>query len=127
MNKVLWVLQALLALLFAMSGFMKGFTPIDELVQTMVWPGRVPEWATRLAGYSELAASLGLVLPAATRIKPILTPLAASGLTVVMLLAAFTVHLPAGEMREIVVNLVIGACAAFVAYGRLKLSPIAPR
>lgn len=127
MNKVLWVLQVLLALVFAMSGYMKGFTPIEELTAQMLWPGRVPEWAVRTAATAELLAVLGLILPSVTRIKPILTPVAASGLVVVMLLAAVFVHVPAGETQGVVVNAVLGSLAAFVAYGRFKLAPIAPK
>jgi uncharacterized membrane protein YphA (DoxX/SURF4 family) len=93
----------------------------------MIWPGRVPEWMVRTAGTAEVLGMLGLILPAAFRVKPVLTPFAATGLVAVMLLAAFTVHLPAGETSGIATSLSLGAVAAFVAYGRFKLAPIAPR
>jgi putative oxidoreductase len=66
------------------------------------------------------------VLPAATRIKPWLTPLAALGLVIVMALAAIT-HVAIGEPGAIVAPLVLGSLAAFVAWGRGRRATLAPR
>jgi hypothetical protein len=68
----------------------------------------------------ELLAAIGLVLPAATGILPWLTPLAAAGLALVMLLAAIT-HLRRKEPRAVVVNAVLFALSAFVAWQRFGL------
>jgi hypothetical protein len=65
-------------------------------------------------------------LPAATRIAPKLTPLAAAALALVMVLGAGT-HLAYGEAKSVVGNVVIGGLAAFVAWGRLTRHPIAAR
>ena len=127
MNKLLWGLQILLALMFAFGGAVKAMTPPAELAEQMAWAARVPAWAPVTAGVAEVLAAIGLILPAATRIKPSLTPLAAAGLVVVMLLAAFWVHAPAGEWGAAGTNLVLGALAGFVAYGRWKLAPIPVR
>jgi hypothetical protein len=67
-----------------------------------------------------------LILPAATRIKPSLTPLAAIGLTTVMALASIT-HLVRGEVQMLPVTILLGGLAAFVAWGRSRKAPIAPR
>jgi hypothetical protein len=67
-----------------------------------------------------------LVLPAATRIKPALTPLAALGLATVMVLASLT-HLLRGEVQMLPVTAVLAGLAAFVAWGRARKAPIAPR
>jgi hypothetical protein len=77
-------------------------------------------------GAVEVLGAIGVIVPAATRIKPILTPLAALGFLVIMVLAAGT-HAMAGEFPGIAVNVVLGSLAAFVAYGRWKKAPIAPR
>jgi putative oxidoreductase len=122
----LWGAQALLALAFTSAGVMKVTQPIEALAASMVWPGAVPEPLVRFIGVSELLGGLGLILPAATRIKPILTPLAALGLVVVMVLAALF-HLSRGELGALPINVVFGALAAFVAWGRLKKAPLAPR
>jgi uncharacterized membrane protein YphA (DoxX/SURF4 family) len=122
----LWVAQVLIALAFAMAGTMKVTQPIATLAAKMVWPGAMPEALVRFIGLSELLGALGLVLPAATRIKPILTPAAAIGLTTIMVLAA-CFHLSRGEAGMVPTNLILGGLAAFVAWGRLKKAPIAPR
>lgn len=56
-----------------------------------------------------------------------LTPLAAIGLGIVMALAAIVVHIPAGEWSGVATNVVLGALAGVVAWGRIVRAPIAPR
>jgi uncharacterized membrane protein YphA (DoxX/SURF4 family) len=122
----LWVVQALLAVMFGMAGVSKSTQPIAQLAQQLVWPGDVPEGLVRFIGVSELLGALGLLLPSLTRIKPGLTPLAAAGLVAVMGMAA-VFHLTRAEYGGLVFNLVLGALAAFVAWGRFRKAPIAPR
>ena len=122
----LWTAQVLLAAMFMMTGAMKVFMSPAEIVKA------VPDFATmslglvRFIGIAELAGAIGLVLPAVTRIAPSLTPLAASGLTVVMILAALF-HISRGEFAQLGVVIPLGALATFVAWGRYKRAPIAPR
>ena len=122
----LWVVQGLLALTFGVAGSMKAFTPIADLAQKMSWPAEVPAALVRFIGACELLGAIGLILPAATRILPKLTPLAASGLTLVMVLASLF-HVSRGELRAGPVNFALGALAIFVAWGRFKKAPIAGR
>jgi len=122
----LWVVQILLAVAFGFAGLMKATAPIADLIEKMAWPGAMPEGVVRFIGISELSAALGLTLPSLTRIKPGLTPLAAAGLVVVMLLAAI-LHITRGELQSLPVNIGLGALAFFVAWGRWKKAPIAPR
>lgn len=122
----LWVVQILLALAFGMAGVMKATTPLDQLGAAMSWVQAVPGWLVRFIGVSELAGALGLILPAATRIRPVLTPVAAAALVLVMILAAVT-HVALGEPEALPVNVVLGGLAAFVAWGRAKRAPIASR
>ena len=122
----LWIAQILLAAAFGMSGSMKLFQPIEALTAAMGWPGDIPPALVRFIGAAELAGALGLILPAATRIRPNLTPLAALGLVLVMVLAS-GFHLTRGEGGMIVPNLVLGLVAAFIAWGRSRAAPIAPR
>jgi hypothetical protein len=108
-----------------MAGFMKLTTPIPELVTKLPWVASLPH-LVRFIGASEIAGSLGLVLPAATRIRPALTSLAALGLVVVMVLA-MAFHLSRGEVEALPINLILGGMAAFVAWGRARKAPIAAR
>lgn len=126
MKTALWIVQVLLAALFLMTGVMKATTPMAELVAQAAWVSTVPAWAVRFAGISEVLGAIGLILPAATRIAPRLTPLAASGLAAVMVLAS-ALHVSLGEFSALPVNVVLFFLAAFVAWGRTKKAPIAPR
>lgn len=126
LNIALWVVQAMLAFAFGMAGFMKSTTPLDQLAVKMAWVGYTPGAVVRFIGVCELLGAIGLIVPAATRIKPQLTPLAAVGLVTIMVLAA-GVHTTHGEAAVTPVNFVIGALAAFVAWGRFKKAPIQPR
>jgi putative oxidoreductase len=117
LHVALWAAQVALGLAFVMAGSMKTSTPYADLGQKMAWVSAVPEGLVRIIGISELLGGLGLILPAATRIKPWLTPLAGAALALVMTLA-LGFHLSRGETSVIVINLVLGGLAAFVAWGR---------
>jgi DoxX-like family len=119
MTYVLWVVQALLALLFVFAGGMKLVLPLDQLAGPVPLPGAF----VRFIGVAELLGGLGLILPAALRIRPGLTPLAAAGLVVIMI-GAVVITLIGGQPGGAVISLVVGLLAAFVAYGRWCLAPI---
>lgn len=122
-----WIVQILLALAFGMAGLWKLTTAPEALVQQgLAWAVAVPPVLVKFIGLSEFLGAVGLVLPAATRIKPQLTAWAASGLVTVMVLAS-GFHLMRGEAMAAPVNLVMGLLAAFVAWGRFKKAPIVPR
>lgn len=118
----LWVAQSFLAFAFMASGLMKLVTPLDQLAEKMSWVASTGLLA-RFIAVSEVAAALGLVLPSALRIKPGLTPLAAAGLVVIMVLAS-GVHASAQEYGVIGANVLLGGLAAFVTWGRWKRAPI---
>lgn len=88
----------------------------------MQWIGTLPKGLLIFIGLSEILGGIGLILPAMTGILPELTAWAATGLSVVLVLAALF-HLPRREYRNIVVNVVLLALTAFVAYGRFVLAP----
>lgn len=122
----LWVAQVLLAAAFLMAGGTKVSAPIEQLQAQMPWVSGAMGGAVRFIGLVELLGGVGLILPAATRILPKLTPLAAYGLLTVMVLGSIT-HLSRGEYPMILANLVLGGLAAFIAWGRSKKAPIASR
>lgn len=122
MNYALWIVQVLLALLFLFAGGMKLVLPLDKLTGPVALPG----WFTRFIGVAEVLGALGLILPSLLRIKPWLTPLAALGLVLIMV-GAVAVTLIGGMIGPALFSLVIGLLAAFVAYGRWRLVPIAPK
>ncbi|MBK7225058.1 MAG: DoxX family protein [Saprospiraceae bacterium] len=120
MNTAIWIAQGILAVMFAMAGVMKSTQPIDKLVKSgLNWVERVPVSTVRFIGLSELLGAVGLILPWVFGILPILTPIAAIGLAVIMVLAAVH-HLKHKESKAVVFNTVLFLLAIFVAYGRFK-------
>lgn len=117
MNTLLWILQIVLAVAFAFAGIGKLTQPREKLAERMGWVEDFSQGTVRLIGALELLAAVGLVLPAATGILPWLTPLAALGLVVVMLLA-IPVHVRRHELPNVAVNVVLALVAAFVAWQR---------
>lgn len=119
MNITLWVIQGLLATMFIMAGMMKAFQ-YEKAKEKLPWVKDVSKNLITFIGISELFGGIGLIAPQATGILPILTPVAAIGLSVIMLLAA-QFHVSRKERPGVITNLVILVLAAFVAYGRLSL------
>jgi hypothetical protein len=119
MNRALWVVQVLLALLFLFAGGMKLVLPLDQ----MTGPIPVPGQFLRFIGVVEVLGAFGLILPGLLRIKPGLTPLAAAGLVIVMI-GATGITLAGGDVVPALIPLVVGLLAAFVAYGRWRLAPL---
>jgi uncharacterized membrane protein YphA (DoxX/SURF4 family) len=111
----------LLGVAFAMAGYNHGFN-IESTRSRMAWMTAVSDNLLVFIGISEILGAIGLILPAVTGILPVLTAWAATGLAVIMVLAALF-HLPRREYQAIAVNLVLLAMAAFVAYGRFTLEP----
>jgi hypothetical protein len=97
----------------------------NQALQEVPWLSAVPRDLSIFIGVSEFLGGVGLILPAMTGVKPKLTPFAAIGLTLVMILAA-VFHIVRGEYNFVAINLVLGGVAAFIAYGRLFVRPIAP-
>jgi uncharacterized membrane protein len=123
MNVFLWILQGLLAAAFLAAGVMKATQPKEKLAPNLPWVNDFPVAAVKLIGVSQIAAALGLVLPALTGIAVVLTPLAAVGLGLIMVLAA-VYHIRKGEYSSIVVNAVILLIAAVIAWGRFGPYPL---
>jgi uncharacterized membrane protein YphA (DoxX/SURF4 family) len=123
MTYVLWIIQVLLALLFLFAGGTKLVIP-PEVLAKMGSPNQIPlpGWFIRFIGVVEVLGALGLLLPGLLRIKPWLTPLAAAGLVVIMI-GATALTMAADGVAAGAVPLVVGLLAAFVAYGRWRLSP----
>jgi uncharacterized membrane protein YphA (DoxX/SURF4 family) len=125
MNQALWIVAIVLAASFTGSGLMKLLVPKDKLVSSgQGWAQDYTPTNIRLIGLVELLGAVGLIVPAVTHIAPILVPLAAVGLALVMVGAA-TVHARRKEAMNIGVNAVLLALAVFVAWGRFGPYPFA--
>jgi putative oxidoreductase len=118
--------QVLLGAAFMVGGLMKAIMPIADLAQNAAWTADVPLALLRFIGVAELAGGLGLILPAATRIRPIADATGGAGPGDDHDAGVRLPH-PARRVDALPVNAVLGALAAFVAWGRLRKAPIAPR
>ena len=118
MTYALWIVQALLALLFLFAGGMKLVLPLEKLTGPLPLPGLF----LRFVGAAEVLGGIGLILPGLLRIRPGLTPLAAAGLVIIMI-GATVITLAGGDVALALIPLGVGLLSAFVAYGRWRLAP----
>jgi uncharacterized membrane protein YphA (DoxX/SURF4 family) len=123
MNIALWVVQVLLAVAFLLHGWMFLAPPPDIAVKMNEL---LPRWFQLFLGVAEIAGGIGLILPGVTRILPWLVAWAADGIAFV-LVSATILHAVRGEMSSAAITAVLLALAAFVAYQRHAVRPIAPR
>ena len=119
MNIALWVVQALLALVYLAAGSLKVVRPREQLVASgnYDWMKDTSDAGVKAVGAVELLGAVGLILPELTGIAPILTPIAAVGLVVVQV-GAIRVHLARNERKPLPANVILLLLAAFVAVGR---------
>ncbi|HET6391309.1 MAG TPA: DoxX family protein [Blastococcus sp.] len=117
MNVVLWIIAGLLALAFLGAGLTKLVQPKEKLATTMGWVDDFSPGTVKLIGALEVLAAIGLVLPAALDVVPVLVPLAAVGLVALMVGAAIT-HARRRETPMIAINVVLLVLAVVVAWGR---------
>ena len=127
-NIGLWTAQGLLALVYLAAGGMKLFQPIETLAAAgMAYVTTMPELFIRSVGVLEILGAIGVVLPALTRIRPMLTPAAAVGLSLVQV-SAIILHALRGETAmTLPMNLVLLALALFVVWGRTRKAPVIAR
>ena len=118
MTYALWVVQALLALLFLFAGVAKLVMPVEEMTRDIQMPGLF----LRFIAVVEILGALGLILPSLLRTRPGLTPLAAAGLVIIMI-GATVITLIGGLGAFALFPATVGMLAASVAYGRRRAAP----
>ena len=118
METALWTAQVLLAAIFLATGLTKLTQPRAQLAAgPMGWAADVSDAEFRAVGLLEVLGALGLVLPGALGIAPVLTPLAAVGLALTMV-GAIATHVRMGETDRLAVPIVLLALTLFVAVER---------
>jgi hypothetical protein len=124
MNILLWIIQVLLALEFLFVGGMKLVMPIEKLMAAGP-PDQIvlPAMFLKFIGLCEVVGAFGLILPGVFRRQRHLTPLAAIGLTIIMI-GAVVITLMGPGFKFAISPLVTGLLCALVAYGRLKVRPL---
>ena len=119
-NRLLWTAQILVALLFVFAGAMKFIMPVEKMQQG---PIVFPVAFLYFIGVCEILGGLGLVLPGVTRIATYLTPLAAAGLTIIMI-GATTVSVIGFGVAGAIVPGVVGLLTTWIAYSRTRVVPL---
>jgi len=122
MNVLLWILQVVAALLYGSSGVMKVFM-FDRISHDVPSFGALPRRVWMILGIVELVCAIGLIVPAAFHWQTVLTIVAAAVLAVESIVFV-AVHVKYREVTPIILSGVLGLLMAFVAYGRMVLSPI---
>jgi uncharacterized membrane protein YphA (DoxX/SURF4 family) len=124
MNILLWIIQILLALTFLFSGGLKLVLPTSVL-QSMGPPSQIvlSGLFLKFIGVCEVLGGLGLILPGVFRRERYLTPVAATGLVIIMIGAVTITTIGLGFAMAIT-PLITGLLCAFVAFGRWKLRPL---
>lgn len=118
METALWTAQVLLAAIFLATGLTKLTQPRAQLAAgPMSWAADVTDAEFRAVGLLEVLGALGLVLPGALGIAPVLTPVAAVGLALTMV-GAIATHVRMGETDRLAVPIVLLALTLFVAVER---------
>ncbi|MFD8147248.1 DoxX family protein [Streptomyces sp. NPDC059708] len=120
MNLALWIVTGLLAAAYLVGGAFKVITPREKIAaagSSGRWVEDFSDGGVKAIGVLEVLAAVGLVLPAVLGVAPVLVPLAALGLVLLMLGAAVT-RFRRHETGLVVVDLVYVLLAAFVAWGR---------
>lgn len=121
----IWTAQIILAALFGTAGVLKSFwAPTDLAQMGLAWTVDVPLPFLRFIGTVELLGAIGVILPALTRILPLLTPLAAVGFATIQVLA-IGFHAMRGETAAVLpLNIGLLALSLVVIWGRFRKAPI---
>jgi uncharacterized membrane protein YphA (DoxX/SURF4 family) len=119
-NRLLWTAQVLAAVIFLVAGVSKFIMPVEKMQQG---PIVFPMAFLHFIGLCECLGALGLILPAVTRIRTGLVPLAAVGLTIIMI-GATTVTVMSMSVAAAIVPAVVGLITAWIAYGRTRVAPL---
>ncbi len=122
MNPLIWTIQILMAILFVLHG-LAMFNPPMAVQESVVKKMGYNLPFLKIIGTLEVLGGLGLILPAWTQVMPLLTPLAALGLTIIMIGAAVS-HARQGEGKQTVATSIVTLLVATVAIGRFWLAPI---
>lgn len=118
MEKMVLILQIGLACVFLYFGALKLFMPVEKIEKRVSWARDYSLNRIKMFGVLEILGAIGLILPYYTGVMPILTPMAATGLAMVMAGAAL-VHLRRDEIKMILLNIFIIFLLAGIGFNTL--------
>ncbi|MCE7067195.1 DoxX family protein [Dyadobacter sp. CY326] len=112
LNTLLWSLQILLTATFLWAGFIKLFTPAEQLSRMWPWTGEYPLLVS-IAGLADTLAGIGMTIPRILRIRPAVTLYACYGIILLMVIAIIF-HVSRGEVSQLGINFAITLTAIVV-------------
>lgn len=115
MQIALWIASGLLAFAMLAAGALKLVTPRVKLMEKFKWAETWSDGNVKLLGLAEVLGGIGLIVPQITRIMPILTPIAALCI-VVLMLGAVKTHLDFKEPAA--APGILALLGVFIALGR---------
>ncbi len=115
MQIALWIASGLLAFAMVGAGGFKLATPRVKLMERMKWAKTWTDGNVKLLGLTELLGGIGLIVPQVAGVLPILTPIAAVCL-VVLMIGAVKTHVDLEEPAA--PPAILALLGVFVALGR---------
>lgn len=120
MNTLVWIVQGLLAFLFCTSGLLLLSQPKEKLAPKMPFVNDYSPAMVKLVAFAHIFGAMGLTLPQLFHIYPVLTPVAACCLAVVMILA-MRYNRGRQDRKGVITDLIIGTLFLFIAYYRYQV------
>ncbi|GAB1513613.1 DoxX family protein [Actinophytocola sp. KF-1] len=126
MNLALWITTGLLAAVALLGGTTKSFLPKEKLAAAHggEWTATASTGFVRTLGVLELLAAVGLILPAVVGVAPVMVPVTAV-CWILLMIGAMITHGRLGQYKLVLLNVAYLALAAFIAWGRFDLAPLA--
>ena len=122
MNILLWVLQVALAWLCIAGGIFQIFK-IEQLQKNVASMRALPRGLWAFLGAFGCLAGLGLILPGATNVLPVLTPIAAAAVAAEsVLISAFYIYYR--DFPPMIYSVAMAIMAVFISYGRFALNSL---
>lgn len=125
MDIALWIVAGILALAYLVGGAGKILVPREKIAANGAsgrWVLDARPGSVKAIGVLEVLGALGLILPAVLGIAPVLVPLAALGLAIIMV-GAVVLRIRRGEYKILILDVVYLALNLFVVWGRLVIEP----
>ena len=115
MVTTLWIIRGILVFIFLLSGASKLFQPKEKVIATAgKWAEDYTQEQIKALGLGEIVLALLLIIPKLFGHGYYLSPLAALGIAIVMIGAAYT-HYKRKEYPLLIVNIMLMLLALFIA------------
>lgn len=113
----IWIMQGILASIMAASGLVILIIPKSRLENRLYWIRKYPNSMRIFICTAKILAAIGLTAPMLLNVLPILTPIAALGI-VLLMIAALNYHLQTKEYKDVPATVIFLSMALLISYYR---------